>query len=145
VCEHFSEATNACGLLDTHEAAVATIAKKPASLLHTPVRARVLFLLVLKHFQCDPNDLLETLLNHLTEDDWTGPDARSKVIADLHRRLVAQQSSVALYVFDVPVLDATHATDNISITASMPDISLLQPDQRAVCDCVEAHLLQAMT
>jgi hypothetical protein len=91
-----------------------------------------------------PVTLLDTFINHLTEDNWIGPDARSYVVTDLHRRLLAQQSSVAVYGFDEPVLDATPANDNIFIAANMPDVSLLQPDQRAVCDCVEAHLLQAM-
>jgi hypothetical protein len=42
----FSDASKARGLLDTHEAAVTTIAETLASHLHTPQRARVLLLLV---------------------------------------------------------------------------------------------------
>jgi hypothetical protein len=44
--ETFADATKALGLLDNHKAAVATIAKCLSSRLHTPLRARVLFLLV---------------------------------------------------------------------------------------------------
>jgi hypothetical protein len=142
VCESFSEATNALGLLDTHQAAVATIADELTSILHTPVRARVLFFMVLKHFKCDPVDLLDTFLEDLTEADWIGPQARTTVIADLHRRLLAQQSSVAQYGFDVPVLECAHAADDISDAADVPDCSTLQPDQRAIFECVSAHLSQ---
>jgi hypothetical protein len=42
----FSDATKACGLLDTHEAAVTTVAETLASHLHTPQRARIILLLV---------------------------------------------------------------------------------------------------
>jgi hypothetical protein len=41
-----SDTTKACGLLDTHYAAVTTIAEILASHLHTPQWARVLLLLV---------------------------------------------------------------------------------------------------
>jgi hypothetical protein len=51
----FSDATKARGLLDTHEAAVATIAETLTSHLHTPQRARVLLLLV-----CCDISILET-------------------------------------------------------------------------------------
>jgi hypothetical protein len=45
--------------------------------------------------------------------------------------VLAQQSSVDKYGFDVPVLDAATAANDTPDTADKPDISL-QPDHRAV-------------
>jgi hypothetical protein len=87
--------------------------------------------------------LLDTFLEDLTEAEWVGADAHTKVVADLHRRLLAQQSSVAKYGFDVPVMGAADPTYHIPAAADVPDGSALQQDQRAVFDHVTQHLSQA--
>jgi hypothetical protein len=60
------------------------------------------YLQVIKHFTCNPPELLTTFLEHLTEEEWQGPDAITYVIRDLHHRLEAENRSVADFEFEVP-------------------------------------------
>jgi hypothetical protein len=140
----FSEATNARGLLDDQGAAVATIADELASFLHTPVRARVLFLLVLQHFVCEPINLLDTFLDDLTEVDWAGAEAHTKVVADLHRGLVAQQSSVQITgLMCLPWMPNTPLTPLLMLMEYLTYPRCNQTSVQFFCWVIQ-HLSQAM-
>jgi hypothetical protein len=113
------------------------MAEELSTTLHTPMRARVLFLMVIKHFKCDPEALLYTFLDNLLEIEWQGAAARDHIIADLHHRLLAEQSSIADFGLEPPPEDRSSA-EPMRTTCSPP--SCLEPDQRAIFDFVTEHL-----
>jgi hypothetical protein len=125
------------GLLQNEVTAHLIMVETLGGILTTPVRARLLLLLIIGVFPCDVPNFIDTYLDHLAEPEWSD-NPRQRVLADLERRLQNRGKSLADYNMEPPVLPDP---DELLVDPSfLPENVQMQHDQQLVFDRVMRHL-----